>query len=89
MSNETDPKRDFDGFDLETLLAGWSASYRDAADRLLELYEQAVGRLAETHVNGARATDVSAVITLAETQATLSREIADAYIRSVRTLLET
>jgi hypothetical protein len=90
MSTDTDPKRDFgDDFDLQSVMAGWSASYRDATDRLLELYEQAIGRIAETHVNQARATDITAVITLAETQATLSREIADAYVRSVRGLLET
>jgi hypothetical protein len=74
--------------DVQALMARWSASHRDAVDRFLDVYQETVGQLAEAHVERARAVDLPGVVTIAETQATLSRDVADAYVRSVRKLLE-
>jgi hypothetical protein len=77
-----------DRFDVRSVAASWSASHREAADRLLEAYERTVERLADAHVKQARSVDLPAVATIAETQANLSRDVAEAYVRSVRKLLE-
>jgi hypothetical protein len=77
-----------DRFDVQSVVARWSASHREAADRILDAYETTVGRLADAHVERARAVELPAVTTIAETQASLSRGVAEAYVRSVRKLLE-
>jgi hypothetical protein len=77
-----------DHFDVHGLMARWTASSRQAAERLLDVYEQTVGQFAEAHVQSARQTNLPAIVTLAETQATLTRNTADAYVRSIRNLLE-
>ena len=77
-----------DSFDPHALVARWSTSLREAAERLLDLYEKGVQRLADAHVNSARPAGLPAVTAIAETQATLSRDVADACVRSVRKLLE-
>jgi hypothetical protein len=74
--------------DVQALMAQWSASHREAADHVLDLYQETVGRLADEYVERARAADLPAVVAIAETQATLGRDVADAYVRSVRRLLE-
>ncbi|MDX6465483.1 MAG: hypothetical protein QOI27_523 [Gaiellaceae bacterium] len=89
MSTETPFNLDIeDLFDVHAFAARCSASQRDAADRLLDLYQDAVVRLADAHVSRARAVEIPAVVAVAETQAALSRDVADAYVRSVRKLLE-
>jgi len=75
-------------FDIQSVVASWSATQREATDRFLEAYQTTVGKLADAHVERARAVDVPAVTTIAETQASLSRDVADAYVRTVRKLLE-
>jgi hypothetical protein len=77
-----------DRFDLRAVAARWGESHREAADRFLDLYQNAVGRFADEHVKRARAVDHPAVFAIAETQAGLGREVADAYVRSVRKLLD-
>jgi hypothetical protein len=77
-----------DRFDIQSVVAQWSASQREATDRFLDAYQTTVQRLADAHVERARAVDVPAVTTMAETQASLSRDVAEAYVESVRRLLE-
>jgi hypothetical protein len=77
-----------DRYDVHSVAERWNASQREATDRLLELYQKTVVRLADAHVSRARAVDVPVVVTIAETQATLSRDVCDAYVKSVRKLLE-
>ena len=77
-----------DRIDPQAVITRWSASHREATDRLLDFYQKTVGRIADAHVKRARAVDVPAVVTIAETQADLSRDVADAYCKSVRKLLE-
>jgi hypothetical protein len=89
MSTETPSNLDFeDLFDVRAFAARWIASHRDAADRFLDLYQNTVVQLADAHVSTARAVELPAVIAVAETQAALSRDVADAYVRSVRKLLD-
>jgi hypothetical protein len=77
-----------DSFDIQSVVAQWSASQREATDRVLDAYQTTVERLADAHVERARAVDVPVVTTIAETQASLSRDAAEAYVKSVRKLLE-
>jgi hypothetical protein len=75
-------------FDLEAVMATWSASHRELANRVLALFEKAVSSLTDAHLKTARAVDVPAVVNLAETQAALTREMAETYVSSARKLLE-
>ena len=77
-----------DQFDIQSVMATWSATQREATDRFLEAYQATVAKLADAHVERARTMDVPAFTTIAETQASLSRDVADAYVRTVRKLLE-
>jgi hypothetical protein len=74
--------------DVHALMARWTESRRQATERLLDVYQKSVEQLTDAQVRTARTVDVPAVITIAETQATLSRDVADACVRSVRKLLE-
>jgi hypothetical protein len=74
--------------DPRALLANWTESSRKATERFLDLYQQSVGQLADAHVKTARAVDLPAVVTIAETQAAVSRDVADAYVSSVRRMLD-
>jgi alpha-D-ribose 1-methylphosphonate 5-triphosphate synthase subunit PhnL len=76
------------GFDVHALAARFTASHRQAAERVLDVYQKTVGQVADALVRSARVTNLPAVVTIAETQAALSRDTADAYARSVRSLLE-
>ena len=77
-----------DPLNLSALTNRWSESYREATDRALDLCQTTVGRVADAHVKGAHTLNLPAVVALAETQARLSREVTDAYAKSVRRLLE-
>jgi hypothetical protein len=77
-----------DTLDIHALSERWSASRRQATEHLLDLYEKSVGRLADAHVQSARAVDNPTLVTIAETQATLSRDVVDAFATSVRKLLD-
>jgi hypothetical protein len=77
-----------DPLDIQALMARWTEASRNATERFLEIYQKTVGQLAEAHVKTARAVDVPAVTTIAETQAAMSRDVADAYVASVRRMLE-
>ena len=77
-----------DRLDVQSLLASWTESRRKATERFLDLYQKSVGQLADAHVKTARAVDLPAVVTIAETQAAVSRDVADAYVTSVRRMLD-
>jgi hypothetical protein len=77
-----------DRLDVHALLASWTESRRKTTERFLDLYQKSVGQLADAHVKTARAVDLPAVVTIAETQAAVSRDVADAYVTSVRRMLD-
>jgi hypothetical protein len=77
-----------DLFDVQALAARWTASSREATERVVDSYEKTVAQLADAHVRWAHATNLPAVVTIAETQASLSRDTADACVKSIRNLLE-
>ena len=77
-----------DLFDVHALVARWTASHREAAEGVIDAYQKTVRQFADAHLTWARSTNLPAVVTIAETQATLSRDTADAYVRSLRDLLE-
>jgi hypothetical protein len=89
MITQTQTKADaHDRFDLQAVASRFAVAQRETADRLLDLYQETVGRLADAHVKRAHAVELPAAVTLAESHAALSRDVADAYVRSVRKLLE-
>jgi hypothetical protein len=86
---DTQSHADFeDRLGLQTMLDRWTESSRRATERFLDAYQKTVVQLADAHVKSARAVDLPAVVTIAETQAAVSRDVADAYVTSVRRLLE-
>jgi hypothetical protein len=88
MSETTTQVNLEDRLDVQALLARWAESSRKATERYLDLYQKSVGQIADAHVKSARAVDLPAVVTMAETQAAVSRDVADAYVTSVRRLLD-
>jgi hypothetical protein len=88
MSDMQTPTDIADRFGVQTMLDRWTESSRQATERFLDVYQKTVGQLADVHVKTARAVDLPAVVTLAETQAAVSRDVADAYVTSVRRLLD-
>lgn len=77
-----------DMFNVHSVQARWSESRRKAANHILDAYEQAVGRLADAHVKTARSVDLPGVVTIAEAQAAMSRDVAGKYASTARKLLE-
>jgi hypothetical protein len=77
-----------DRLDVQTLLTRWTESSRKATERFLDVYQKTVSQMADAHVKTARAVDLPAVTTIAETQAAVSRDVADAYVTSVRRMLD-
>ena len=73
-----------DALDIQDLMTHW----RRGAERALDYYEATVGRLADAHVRAARTFDLPAMTEIAEAQAAMSRNLADAYCDAVRKLLE-
>jgi hypothetical protein len=88
MSDMQTPTDIADRFGVQTMLDRWTESSRQATERFLDVYQKTVGPLADVHVKTARAVDLPAVVTLAETLAAVSRDVADAYVTSVRRLLD-
>ena len=77
-----------DRFGAQTLLDRWTESSRQATERFLDVYQKTVGQLADAHVKTARAVDLPAVVSIAETQAAVTRDVTDAYVTSMRRLLD-
>jgi hypothetical protein len=77
-----------DLFDMQAAAARWSESGRQAAEHLLDLFQKSVGQLADTQLQTARSMADPTLVTFVESQAALSRDVVDAYVTSVRKLLE-
>jgi hypothetical protein len=77
-----------DLFDFDGATERWTEAGRKAGNDYLDLYETTADQLAELEVKTAEATKIPAVITIAETHASLSREVASAYVSAVRDLLK-
>jgi hypothetical protein len=71
-------------FDSGLALERWQQTTLTLTHRYLELYSATVGRLADAHVEAARATNLLALLPLAESHAAIWRECADAYVTVVR-----
>jgi hypothetical protein len=88
MTETTSQVNTEDRLDVRAMMERWTESRRKATERFLELYQTSVGQMADAHVKTARAVDLPAVVQIAETQAAVSRDVADAYVTSVRKLLD-
>jgi hypothetical protein len=76
-----------DRFDAQAALERWTEARRKTAHSFLDFYEKSVGQLADAHVKSARAVDLPPVVTLAERQAEISRDVAGAYVSAARKLI--
>ncbi len=90
MTTETNAKtfKPQDILDFEGAIERWTEASRKAGKDYLELYEKAVGQLADLEVKTAGATKIPFVTTIAETHAAVSREVAGAYAAAVRDLIK-
>jgi hypothetical protein len=75
-------------FDGQATVERWQQTALMLTHRYLDLYAATVGRLADAHVEAARATKLLALLPLAESQAAIWRECADAYVATVRGSIE-
>ena len=85
QSKNTKPQ---DLFDLDGAAERWTEASRKAGNDYLVLYEKTADQLADLEVKTAQATKIPAVIRIAETHASVSREVAGAYVSAVRDLLK-
>ena len=77
-----------DLFGVDGVAERWSETSRKASNDYLDLYEKTADQLAELEVKTAQATKIPAVIAIAETHASGSREVAGAYVSALRDLLK-
>ena len=77
-----------DMFDVQALNAHWTESRRRAVTLFLDQYEKVVGQFADAHVKSAEAVDLPGVVTIAQTQAEMSRNVCGAYVDTARKLLD-
>lgn len=77
-----------DLLDVKGALEHGTAAARKATEDALELYVKSVDELAAAEVKAARATKLPVVATIAETHASLGREVAKTYATTVRDLLK-
>jgi len=77
------------GFDQATeLSARFAEAARKAGNRYLDSYEKAVDRMVELELELAGLTPQEWLKTLIQSQADLTREVADAYAKTARSLLK-
>jgi hypothetical protein len=76
-----------DPFDVEGALKQWTETARKATEDTLELYVKTVDTLVDAEVKAAHATKLP-MVTIAETNAVVSRGIAGAYVAAARDLLK-
>ena len=74
--------------DMQAIMARWTEARRKAAYAFLDFYERTIGQIAEAHVKSARASDNPTVITIAERQAEMGRDVAGAYVSAARKMLK-
>lgn len=77
-----------DPFDAEAAATELTKTTLKATEDALELYGKTVDQLADVHVEVAEATKLPALVTIAETQAAVGREVAGTYVTVVRDLLK-
>ena len=77
-----------DLFDLEGAVERWNEATRKAGNDYLDAYGKTVDQLSDYGVKAAAATKLPVMTELAESQATLSRNLADTYITVTRDLLK-
>ena len=77
-----------DLIDLEGAVERWTEATRKAGNDYLDAYGKTVDQLADYGVKAAAATKFPVVTELAESQATLSRNLAETYITVTRDLLK-
>jgi hypothetical protein len=77
-----------DLFDVEGALERWNEATRKAGNDYLDAYGKTVDQIAGYGVKAAAATKLPVVTELAESQATLSRNLAETCITVTRDLLK-
>jgi hypothetical protein len=77
-----------DLFNIESAVERWNAATRKAGNDYLDAYGKSVNQLADYGVKAAAATKLPVVTELAESQAKLSRDLAETYITATRDLLK-
>jgi hypothetical protein len=77
-----------DLIDLEGAVERWTEATRKAGNDYLDAYGKTVDQLADYGVKAAAATKFPVVTELAESQAKLSRNLAETYITVTRDLLK-
>ena len=77
-----------DLFEVEGALERWTEATRKAASDYLDAYGKTVDQLADYGVKAAAATKLPVATELAESQAKLSRNLAETYITVSRDLLK-
>jgi hypothetical protein len=75
-------------FDFDGALKQWTDATRKATEDALDLYLKTVDEFATAEVKAAEATKISALATIAQTHADVSREVAGTYAGSVRDLIK-
>jgi hypothetical protein len=76
-----------DRLDLEGAVERWTEATRKAGNDYLDAYGKTVDQLADYGVKTAAATKLPGVTELAESQAKVSRTVAETYIAATRELL--
>jgi hypothetical protein len=77
-----------DQLDLESAVERWTEATRKVGNDYLDAYGKTVDQLADYGVKAAAATKLPVMTELAESQAKLSRNLADTYITVTRDLLK-
>jgi hypothetical protein len=77
-----------DLFDFEGAVKQWTDATRKATEDALDLYVKTVDEFATAEVKAASATKIPALVTIAQTHADVSRDVAGTYAGSVRDLIK-
>jgi hypothetical protein len=77
-----------DLFNFEGAVKQWTDASRKATVDALDLYVKTVDEFATAEVKAANATKIPALVTIAQTHADVSREVAGTYAGSVRDLIK-
>jgi hypothetical protein len=75
-------------FDPQAAGDRFKESCRRVANPVLDCYASTVDRLADAQVSSAREANVPGLLEIAEQSAAMSRGMADAYVASIRELLD-
>jgi urease accessory protein UreF len=90
MATQTDTKtrtKTDDAFDVRRAVERWTEANRKAGNSYLDIYEQAVERLADLEVKTADAVTVPVVSSVVKTHADVTRRVAGTYVKATRELI--